>query len=116
VPDDPLVGYTAPPLDAVWATGPFLHNGSVPTIELVLDSAARPASWKRVDYDSANFDEAALGWPFVALDHGWDDAPESERRHVYDTTKLGHWNTGHTFGDALTPDERRAVLEYLKTI
>jgi hypothetical protein len=37
-PDDPFPGYMAPPLDGVWATGPFLHNGSVPTIELVLDS------------------------------------------------------------------------------
>jgi len=116
VPDDPLVGYTAPPLDAVWATAPFFHNASVPTIELVIDSSARPTWWKRVDYDSANFDEAALGWPWMPLEYGWDDAPEAERKHVYDTTKLGHWNTGHTFGDHLTPDERRAVLEYLKTI
>jgi mono/diheme cytochrome c family protein len=116
VVDDPLVGYTAPPLDAVWATAPFLHNGSVPTIELVLDSGARPLRWKRIDYDTTNFDEAALGWPWIEVPYAWDDAPADERKHVYDTTKLGHWNVGHDFGDLLAPDERRAVLEYLKTI
>jgi cytochrome c5 len=116
VVDDPLLGYTAPPLDAVWATGPFLHNGSVPTIELVLDSSARPKWWKRIDYDSANFDDVALGWPWVEVPYSWDDAPADVRKHVYDTTKLGHTSVGHTFGDVLTPDERRAVLEYLKTI
>lgn len=114
--DDPLPGYVAPPLDGVWATGPFLHNGSVPTIALVLDSAARPTSWRRVDFDSANFDEEALGWPFEALPYGQDQAPAEVRKFVYDTTKPGHANTGHTFGDHLTQDERRAVLEYLKTI
>ena len=116
VVDDPLIGYTAPPLDAVWATGPFLHNGSVPTIELVLDSSARPKWWKRIDYDSANFDDVGLGWPFVEVPYSWDDAPADVQKHVYDTTKLGHTNVGHTFGDLLTPEERRAVLEYLKTI
>jgi hypothetical protein len=100
----------------VWATAPFLHNGSVPTIELVLDSTARPTWWKRIDYDSTSFDETALGWPFVEVPYSWDDAPADVRKHVYDTSKLGHWNTGHTFGDHLTPDDRRAVLEYLKTI
>ncbi len=116
VVDDPLVGYTAPPLDAVWATGPFLHNGSVPTIELVLDSSLRPKWWKRIDYDSANFDDIALGWPWVDVPYSWDDAPADVQKHVYDTTKQGHGNGGHLFGDVLTADERRAVLEYLKTI
>jgi mono/diheme cytochrome c family protein len=116
VVDDPLVGYTAPPLDAVWATAPFLHNGSVPSIDLVLDSSARPKWWKRIDYDSANFDDVALGWPWVEVPYSWDDAPAEVQKHVYDTTKAGHRNSGHLFGDLLTPDERRAVLEYLKTI
>ena len=58
----------------------------------------------------------AVGWPFVELPYGWDDAPDGERKFVYDTGKLGHWNTGHTFGDHLSDPERRAVLEYLKTL
>ena len=39
-----------------------------------------------------------------------------ERRKVYDTTQPGRGNGGHTFGDDLTEDERRAVIEYLKTL
>ncbi len=115
-PDDPFPGYMAPPLDGVWATGPFLHNGSVPTIALVLDSAKRPKYWRRVDYDSAHFDEEALGWPFAELMYGHAQAADDERKYIYDTTQFAHTNTGHTFGDHLTEDERRAVLEYLKTL
>jgi mono/diheme cytochrome c family protein len=115
-PDDPFPGYMAPPLDGVWATGPFLHNGSVPNIALVIDSSKRPTYWKRVDYDSANFDEANLGWPYVAIDHGHDGAAPEEVKYIYDTTQLAHDNGGHVFGDHLDDDERRALLEYLKTL
>jgi mono/diheme cytochrome c family protein len=115
-PDNPWPGYAAPPLDGVWATGPFLHNGSVPSIALVLDSSKRPTYWKRVDYDSTNFDEINLGWPWLELDQGWAETPEAERKYVYDTTMLAHSNAGHTFGDHLDDDQRRAVIEYLKTL
>lgn len=115
-PDDPFVGYAAPPLDGVWATGPFLHNGSVPSIALVLDSTRRPTYWRRVDYDSANFDEKDLGWPWLAVDHGHDGLAPAEAKYIYDTTQFAHDNGGHTFGDHLDDDERTAVLEYLKTL
>lgn len=114
--DDPTVGYMAPPLDGVWATGPFLHNGSVPTIELVLNSKARPTYWKRVDFDSTHFDPATLGWPFETLSAGQEGSLDLYVKHIYDTTKFGQSNSGHVFGDHLTGDERRAVLEYLKTL
>ena len=57
---DPVPGYTAPPLDGIWATGPFLHNGSVPNLALVLDSTRRPTYWRRVDFDSTNFEIAGM--------------------------------------------------------
>jgi RNA polymerase sigma factor (sigma-70 family) len=105
VADDPFIGYVAPPLDGIWATAPFLHNGSVPTLELVLDSSRRPKYWRRVDYDSTHFDEARIGWPFVELDlddtGGADGLPASDRKHVYDTTRFGYGNGGHPFGDSL---------------
>jgi mono/diheme cytochrome c family protein len=113
---EPFAGYIAPPLDGVWATGPFLHNGSVPTIEGVLNSEKRPRYWKRVDFDSRNFDEDALGWPYVELDAGHDQADPGERKFIYDTSQLAHANTGHPFGDHLDDPQRRAVLEYLKTL
>jgi len=116
VPNDPFPGYMPPPLDGIWATAPYLHNGSVPTIELVLDSRARPNAWKRVDYDTTHIDEQALGWPFVAVEYSQADAPAEERKYIYDTRYFTQSNQGHTFGDHLTSDERRAVIEYLKTL
>ena len=115
-PGDPFPGYTPPPLDGVWATAPFLHNASVPTIELVLNSEARPKYWKRVDYDSTNFDENALGWPYVEVPYAQADAPPEEQKFIYDTTRWSQSNQGHTFGDHFTPEERHAVIEYLKTL
>lgn len=108
-------GYTAPPLDGIWATAPYFHNGSVPSIALVLDSTARPGTWRRVDLDSTNFDQAALGWPWEPTPSR-ADAPASERKFIYDTTLFGYGNGGHTFGDHLEADERVALLEYLKTL
>lgn len=114
--DVPFVGYVAPPLDGVWATAPYLHNGSVPTLAALLDSKARPSWWKRQDFDSTHYDKTALGWPFLVPPYGQDGAPVSERKYIYDTSKPGHSNTGHTFGDVLDEAERAAVLEYIKTL
>jgi hypothetical protein len=115
-PNDPFPGYMPPPLDGIWATAPYLHNGSVPTIELVLDSTRRPAVWRRVDYDSTNIDEEALGWPWLAIDKPQAELPSHEQRHVYDTSYWSQSRAGHTFGDHLSRDDRRAVIEYLKTL
>ena len=113
---EPEPGYVAPPLDGIWATAPYLHNASVPTIALLLDSTKRPMWWRRVDYDSTHYDRENVGWPWQGLPYGQASAPEDERKHVYDTTITGHWNTGHPFGDHLTDQERTAVIEYLKTL
>ncbi len=112
----PAPGYVAPPLDGIWATAPFLHNGSVPTIEALLDSGQRPTYWIR-SFDSTDFDEEALGWSYRSLSHGKEGARDPEqRRRIYDTTREGYSNAGHTFGDGLTETEQRAVIEYLKTL
>ena len=81
----------------------------------MLDSTARPGIWRRLDLDSTHFDEAALGWPWEPAP-AWDDAPASERKYIYDTTSFAYGNGGHTFGDHLDDGERKAVLEYLKTL
>jgi mono/diheme cytochrome c family protein len=109
-------GYIAPPLDGIWAMAPYFHNGSVPNIELVLNSTKRPKYWKRVDYDSTHIDEQALGWPFVQVTYPQWLALPTEQKYIYDTTYLSQGNGGHTFGDNLTDAERRAVIEYLKTL
>ncbi len=112
----PARGYVAPPLDGVWATAPYLHNGSVPTIAALLESGTRPRFWTR-SFDSSDYDTAALGWTYTELDHGKADEEDADARaRIYDTTQLGYSNAGHTFGDALTDEDRLALLEYLKTL
>ncbi len=111
-------GYQAPPLDGVWATAPYLHNGSAPTVYHVLNSAARPQVFTR-SYRTGEdeYDRARLGWKVTVLEHSpAGDMPEFERRKVYDTTRPGQGNGGHTYGDDLTDDDRLAVIEYLKTL
>jgi hypothetical protein len=111
-------GYQAPPLDGVWATAPYLHNGSVPTVYHVLNSRARPRIFTRsYKTDLEAYDPAKLGWKVRELISPPDPKlSDFERRKIYDTTQPGRGNMGHTFGDKLTEEERMAVIEYLKTI
>jgi hypothetical protein len=101
----PFKGYIAPPLDGVWITAPYLHNGSVPTIEALLNSQLRPEYWSR-DFDKPEYDYEKLGWKFSE-----DPAPV---KYGYNTELSGYGNYGHYFGDRLTDGERKAVIEYLK--
>jgi mono/diheme cytochrome c family protein len=112
------VGYQAPPLDGIWATAPYFHNGSVPTVYHVLKSKARPRIYTRsFRTGKEDYDPVKLGWKVKVLSKGPDPKlPAIERRKVYDTRRPGRSNGGHTFGDKLTEAERRAVIEYLKTL
>jgi len=101
-------GYVAPPLDGVWVTAPYLHNGSVPTIEGVLNSSIRPTYWSR-DFENPDYDYSALGWKY-------DSTRSQGNKKVYNTTLPGYGNYGHYFGDKLSIEERRSVIEYLKTL
>ncbi len=101
-------GYIAPPLDGIWATAPYLHNGSVPTVEGLLNSAIRPKYWKR-SYNSKDYDFDALGWKF-------NEYQNDDNCNCYDTTVKAYGNQGHDFGDDLSQKERMAIIEYLKTL
>ncbi len=112
-------GYQAPPLDGLWATAPYLHNGSAPTVWHVLNSKARPRVFTRsyrTDLDA--YDARRLGWKITELPAAPDPkkVPPLEARKVYDTSQPGRGNGGHPFGDHLREDERMAVIEYLKTL
>jgi mono/diheme cytochrome c family protein len=110
--------YQAPPLDGVWATAPYFHNGSAPTVYHVLNSKARPKVFTR-SYRTGeeDYDAVRLGWRVTVLAKPpAADLPEFERRKVYDTAQPGRGNGGHTYGDDFTEDERLAVIEYLKTL
>jgi hypothetical protein len=111
-------GYQAPPLDGIWATAPYFHNGSAPTVYHVLNSKARPKVFTRSFHTGLDdYDSEKLGWNVKEVDGKLDPVlPAIERRRIYDTTQPGRGNTGHTFGDKFTDDERMAVIEYLKTL
>jgi mono/diheme cytochrome c family protein len=112
----PAPGYVAPPLDGIWATAPYLHNGSVPSIAALLKSDERPTYWRH-QLAAKEYDTDALGWRYETLDHGQDGEKDpQEARMIYDTTRHGYGNLGHTFGDALADSEREALIEYLKTL
>jgi mono/diheme cytochrome c family protein len=105
---DPEAGYIAPPLDGIWATAPYLHNGSVPTLYEILNSESRPGFWKR-DEDSRNYDWQKVGWKYVKRKKG-------SGKMTYNTILPGYSNQGHLFGDKFTEAERWALVEYLKTL
>ena len=100
----PSNGYVAPPLDGVWATAPYLHNGSVPTLADLLDSSQRPAVWSRTEDQ----------WDWEKLGLLYEESESGEL--VYDTNTPGQGNQGHYFGDELSEAERSSLLEYLKTL
>lgn len=104
----PFKGYIAPPLDGVWITAPYLHNGSVPNLETLLNSRERPAYWER-DFGQPTYDYNKVGWVYKAHD-------KQVNKSTYNTTLPGYGNHGHTFGDKLSQAERTAVIEYLKTL
>ncbi len=116
--DTTMTGYQAPPLDGIWATAPYLHNGSVPTLALLLKSADRPRRFTRPpSTDFAHYDQVNVGWKFAPVATPPSPAlPPHQARFIFDTANFGLGNGGHTFGDKLSDDERSAVIEYLKTL
>jgi mono/diheme cytochrome c family protein len=107
-------GYIAPPLDGVWASAPYFHNGSVPTLWHVLHPEHRPAVWRRT---SQELDQHRVGLGIAEFDQlpAGVTRPR-ERRSYFDSSLFGKSNTGHDFARELTAAERMAVLEYLKTL
>lgn len=100
-------GYVATELTGLWLKGPYLHNGSVPTLrDLLNPHDQRPKVFHR-GHDLVDTD----GGGFVS------QGPEAERYGWrYDTAVPGNDNAGHAFGTDLAPDEKAKLLAYLKTL
>lgn len=107
--------YPARPLDGYWATGPFLHNGSVRTFYELLSPAAERA--KSFWIGTREFDPLYVGFRNDPV----------EGAFLYDTSVEGNSNAGHEFRDApagtpgvigpwLRPDQRLDIIEYLKVL
>lgn len=123
-PYNSLLAYKARPLNGIWATAPYLHNGSVPSIyDLLLpikrdidpaEGLYRPTEFK---VGSREFDPVKIGL-----------RTEGYEGFNFSATKRGDFNTGHEYGTAhapavngtkqepLTEEERRALVEYIKTL
>ena len=99
-------GYIAPPLDGVWATAPYLHNGSVPTLAALLNSPTRPTYWRR-SFSTDAYDLDKVGWVYT------EESTKTDKQ-TYDTTLPGYENGGHLFGDVLSDAERDALIAYVK--
>jgi mono/diheme cytochrome c family protein len=107
-------GYVAPPLDGIWASSPYFHNGSVPTLWHVLYPSERPIVWKRI---SDTYNSNRVGPQIETFDDlPADVQPGWRRRQFFDTRAFGKSAGGHDFPDVLSEPEKRAVLEYLKTL
>ena len=107
-------GYVAPPLDGIWASAPYFHNGSVPTLWHVLHSTERPVVWKRTE---DGYDESRVGLEVEEFNVLPAEAKSAyERRSHFDTTKSGKSAAGHTFPDSLSESNKQTLLEYLKTL
>ena len=100
-------GYASHPLDGIWLRAPYLHNGSVPTLAELLS----PPEGRRTTYYRGNdvYDQERVG--FVS------DVPQSGPRkfYLFDTRERGNGNGGHLYGVDLSPADKEALLEYLKT-
>ena len=93
--------YWAPPMAGIFATSPYFHNGSVPTLWDVLSPPEeRPTTFRT---GSTEFDPKHVGL-------------KSEGSFVYNTEEPGKGNSGHLFGTNLPPSQKLALLEYLKSI
>jgi hypothetical protein len=94
-------GYVNMPLDGIWARAPYLHNGSVPDLDsLLAPEADRPTTFFR---GCAELDAKRVGF-------------HCSSGFLFDTRLRGNSNRGHDYGTALAPDEKSALLEYLKTL
>jgi hypothetical protein len=96
--------YVARPLASIWASAPYLHNGSVPTLhDLLLPVAQRP---KTFPMGHREYDPVKVGYTTTVATPVW----------TFRTDSVGNRNTGHEYGTALTESQRLALLEYLKKL
>lgn len=124
-PDGSVPGYKARPLDGVWATAPYLHNGAVPTLwDLLSPYDERPKSFW---LGNRQFDPVKVGYVTTPLANGFRLVavdPKTGRTvrgngnggHLFETPIPGRAPRAGTIGPTLTTAERSALVEYLKTL
>lgn len=117
-----VLAYKGRPLTGIWATPPYLHNGSVPTLyDVLLPPSQRPSMFV---LGTREFDPQKVG--FVTDDTILQYRSERARlensfvfktRDAAGTNIAGNSNLGHDYGNALlTDDDRWALVEYMKAV
>jgi hypothetical protein len=100
--------YPAKPLAGIWATAPYLNNGSVANMwDLLTRPDNRP---KTFTVGSRDYDTKTLGY------RSTPDAPSAGPLFVFDATKAGNSNAGHVYGMQLSDDDKWALIEFLKIL
>ena len=117
-----LLAYKGRPLNGIWATAPFLHNGSVANLyDLLLLPELRPTSFK---VGTREFDPQRVGF---VTEHSAPEfhTPRSQEENAFQFKVLtdagapiaGNSNLGHDYGNGqLTEEERWALVEYMKAV
>lgn len=96
--------YESRVLEGIWAAAPYLHNGSVPT----LDDLLKPANQRPTTF--------SLGVNYDTLKVGMSIGQPLRQGSQYNTLNSGNSNSGHEYGIQLSPQQRTALLEYLKSL
>jgi hypothetical protein len=97
--EDPKLVYKARPLNGIWATAPYLHNGSVPSLSELLNAKRSPS----FQLGSKTFDPVNVGY-------------ETSGSFTFDTSLPGNTNTGHSWGTSLDDTRKWELIEFLKTL
>jgi hypothetical protein len=100
-----ISAYRARPLNGIWATAPYLHNGSVPNLyDLLLPPTHRPKFFY------------VGSWEFDPVHVGVETGSPFAGSFTFDTRLPGNSNSGHEYGTSLSEPERMALIEFLKTL
>lgn len=109
--NDKALAYKARPLNGIWATAPYLHNGSIPTLAALLAPAEKRPE---VFYLGSNeFDPVNVG---LKSDVSFDGCFTFRVKDQQGKPIPGNSNSGHEYGTSLSELERKQLLEYLKTL
>ena len=107
-------GYVSPPLDGIWLRAPYLHNGSVPTLNDLLNPPnERPQTFHR-GYDV--FDPVKVGFKEPPPRPTGPNGELTQPYFSFDTREKGNGNQGHAYGTQLSNEDKEKLLEYLKTL
>ncbi len=93
--------YKGRPLNGIWATAPYLHNGSVPNLDELLKPPAERI--KQFRLGTQQYDTEKVGY-------------KNAGGYLFDTTLPGNSNAGHDYGPGFTPQQRRQLIAYMKSL